>query len=334
MTVIGITMGCPAGIGPEIILGYFVGRQQQREVRPVVLGDRAVLEKCGKDLQLPAPCKTWSPGTPLPESGIPVVQLSELHAGDFVWGHPNIATGKAMAHYIEAGVELARQGLIDGIATCPIAKKTLNDAGFNFPGHTEMLASLTRSTDYAMMLAGSKLRVTLVTIHCPLSAVAGRLSIEAVYRLIRTTHRALTIDFAIDKPRIAVAGLNPHGGENKLFGSEEEEIIEPAVERGRRDNIDVSGPYPPDTVFYKAASGTFDAVVCMYHDQGLIPFKLLHFDDGVNITLGLPLVRTSVDHGTAYDIAGKGIASHLSLSEAVNLAARISRNRAIYHSRK
>ncbi len=334
MTVIGITMGCPAGIGPEIILGYFAGRQQLSEDRPVVLGDMAVLEKCGRDLQLPAPCRPWSPGAPLPDSGIPVVQLSELQAEDLVWGHPNLATGKAMARYIEAGVELARQGLIDGIATCPIAKSTLNDAGFNFPGHTEMLASLTRSTDYAMMLAGSRLRVTLVTIHCPLNSVAGSLTIDAIYRLIKTTHRALSIDFAIAAPKIAVAGLNPHGGENQLFGSEEQEIIEPAVKRGRRDNIEVSGPYPPDTVFHKAASGAFDAVVCMYHDQGLIPFKLLHFDDGVNITLGLPIVRTSVDHGTAYDIAGKGIASHLSLSAAVNLAARICRNRAIYHNRE
>jgi len=327
-------MGCPAGIGPEIILGYFAKNQNRPDIRPVVLGDQAVLEKCGNDLHLPAPCRPWSPGSPLPENGIPVVSLSSLRSKDIVWGHPNRATGKAMAHYIKAGVELARQGLIDGIATCPIAKSTLNEAGYNFPGHTEMLADLTGSTDFAMMLAGSRLRVTLVTIHCPLSAVASRLSTEAVYRLIQTTHRALVIDFAIERPRIAVAGLNPHGGENRLFGSEEKEIIEPAIERAQGENITVSGPYPPDSVFHKAASGAFDAVVCMYHDQGLIPFKLLHFDDGVNITLGLPIVRTSVDHGTAYDIAGKGVASHLSLSEAVNLAARISQNRAIYHSRE
>jgi 4-hydroxythreonine-4-phosphate dehydrogenase len=152
--------------------------------------------------------------------------------------------------------------------------------------------------------------------------------------MIHTTHQALTIDFAIKNPQIAVAGLNPHSGENRLFGSEEEQVISPAIKQARQELIDVSGPYPPDTLFYKAASGAFDAVVCMYHDQGLIPFKLLHFDDGVNITLGLPIVRTSVDHGTAYDIAGKGLASHRSLDAAINLAAVISRNRATARIRR
>jgi 4-hydroxythreonine-4-phosphate dehydrogenase len=166
-----------------------------------------------------------------------------------------------------------------------------------------------------------------VTIHRPLREVADSLTIDAIYNMILTTHQALSIDFAIKEPKIAVAGLNPHGGESLLFGNEEERIIGPAIERAKTDHIRVSGPYPPDTVFFKAASGDFDAVVCMYHDQGLIPFKLLHFEDGVNITLGMPIVRTSVDHGTAYDIAGKGLASHRSLVEAVNLAAVISRNR-------
>ncbi|NOR26558.1 MAG: 4-hydroxythreonine-4-phosphate dehydrogenase PdxA [Desulforhopalus sp.] len=332
MTIIGITMGCPAGIGPEIILRYFAGNEDSTNIRAVVLGDRKVLEKCSADLQLPAQCVSWTPGSPLPASGIPVVQLSALELEDIEWGHPNKATGIAMAHYIESGVKLAQQGHIQGIATCPISKSSLNDAGYHFPGHTEMLATLTKAPSFAMMMAGSKLRVTLVTIHCPLRDVANSLTKEAVYSMIRTTHQALGIDFAINEPKIAVAGLNPHGGENRLFGSEEEQVIGPAIELARTKKINVSGPYPPDTVFFKAASGDFDAVVCMYHDQGLIPFKLLHFEDGVNITLGLPIVRTSVDHGTAYDIAGKGLASHRSLDEAVKLAAVISRNRAS-HSR-
>jgi 4-hydroxythreonine-4-phosphate dehydrogenase len=330
MTIIGITMGCPAGIGPEIILRYFAGTTTSSALRPIVLGDGAVLEQCGAALHLPAPCVSWSPGSALPGAGIPVVQLSALRPGDVIWGQPNKVTGRAMANYIETGVKLSQQGVIDGIATCPIAKSSLNDAGYHFPGHTEMLAHLTKTTDYAMMLAGSRLRVTLVTIHCPLREVVNRLSPDAIYNLIRTTHRALKIDFAIEAPRIAVAGLNPHGGENRLFGSEEELIIGPAVARAADEGMNVSGPYPPDTVFYRAASANFDAVVCMYHDQGLIPFKLLHFDDGVNITLGLPIVRTSVDHGTAYDIAGKGLASYKSLGEAVECAALISRNRANY----
>jgi 4-hydroxythreonine-4-phosphate dehydrogenase len=196
-----------------------------------------------------------------------------------------------------------------------------------------MLANLTNASSFAMMMAGSKLRVTLVTIHCPLREVAPRLTSQAVYSMIRITHQALTTDFAIRNPRIAVAGLNPHGGENQLFGSEEQLVIGPAIDQAQTEHVDASGPYPPDTVFYKAASGTFDAVVCMYHDQGLIPFKLLHFDDGVNVTLGLPIVRTSVDHGTAYDIAGKGLASHRSLDEAIRLAASISRNRAAEQQR-
>jgi 4-hydroxythreonine-4-phosphate dehydrogenase len=235
-----------------------------------------------------------------------------------------------MAGYIEAGVELSQQGFIDGIATCPISKSSLNAAGYLFPGHTEMLASLTKAPSYAMMMAGSKLRVTLVTIHCPLREVASRLTKDSVYGMIHETHRALEIDFGINEPRIAVAGLNPHGGENRLFGDEEQQIIGPAIEHARTNKMNISGPFPPDTVFFKAAAGEFDAVVCMYHDQGLIPFKLLHFEDGVNITLGLPIVRTSVDHGTAYDIAGKGLASNRSLDEAIRLAALISRNRATY----
>ncbi len=331
-------MGCPAGIGPEIILRSFAGTTKFADIQPVVLGDKHVLEKCGEELGLPAPCIDWTPGTPLPTeltgNCIPVVQLSSFEPGDIECGHPNKATGRAMAHYIETGVKLAQQGMIHGIATCPISKSSLNDAGYHFPGHTEMLASLTKTSSFAMMLAGNKLRVTLVTIHCPLSEVAHRLTMEAVYRMIRTTHQALTIDFAIRDPKIAVAGFNPHGGENRLFGSEEEQIISPAIKQAQTEQINVSGPYPPDTLFYKAASGAFDAVVCMYHDQGLIPFKLLHFDDGVNITLGLPIVRTSVDHGTAYDIAGKGLASHQSLDEAIKLAAVISRNRATQQERE
>lgn len=324
-------MGCPSGIGPEIILRYFAGIDNSSDIHPVVLGDIKVLEKCGTDLTLPAPCVPWLPGSSVPASGIPVIQLSALEQEDIEWGHPNKATGSAMAHYIEAGVEFAQKGLIQGITTCPISKSSLNEAGYHFPGHTEMLADLTKTTSFAMMLAGSRLRVTLVTIHCPLREVADALTVNAVYNMIHTTHRALMVDFGINNPKIAVAGLNPHCGENKLFGNEEEQIIGPAIELAKKDNLNVFGPYPPDTVFFKASSGEYDAVVCMYHDQGLIPFKLLHFDDGVNITLGLPIVRTSVDHGTAYDIAGKGLASHRSLAEAVRLAAFISRNRYLHN---
>ncbi len=332
MNTIGITMGCPAGIGPEILLRYLSRVTADSAIRHVILGDIGVLEKCGRELSIGHALKVWQPGTALPDNATPVVPVSRLDTASFTWGQPNVSTGRAMADYIITAVDLARRNLLDGIATCPISKSSLNKAGYLYPGHTEMLAQLTGSDDYCMMMAGKKLRVTLVTIHCDLAKVPSLLNRQAVFKLITTTDKALKMDFGIRSPRIGVAGLNPHGGEEGLFGSEELMSIKPAVDQAKSAGIDAAGPFPPDTVFYRAACGDFDAVVCMYHDQGLIPFKLLHFEDGVNVTLGLPLVRTSVDHGTAYDIAGKGIANHHSLREAVRLAAFISRNRKNYCS--
>jgi 4-hydroxythreonine-4-phosphate dehydrogenase len=326
-------MGCPAGIGPEIILRYLADTATSPSIRPVILGDIDVLLRSAAALGLPAPLVTWQPGFPLPTEAIPVVQVSSLAPNMVRCGYPNKTTGQAMANYIETGVTLIQEGILQGLTTCPISKLSLNSAGYNFPGHTEMLADLTNTADYAMMMAGKRLRVTLVTIHRPLREVAKGLSPEAILRLIRLTNTALNIDFGIHRPRIGVAGLNPHAGEHGLFGDEEEKLIAPAIAQGQQQSIDVSGPFPPDTIFYKAASGEFDAVVAMYHDQGLIPFKLLHFDDGVNVTLGLPIVRTSVDHGTAYDIAGKGLAKHRSLTEAVRLAASIISNRRSFQAR-
>jgi len=322
-------MGCPVGIGPEIIFHYFQQLPSKTPYKTVVLGDLAVMEKIRNKLGFTVPIASWLPGTPLPDSAIPIVQISSLSADTLQWGQPTHSTAHAMVNYINKGVTLITQGWLHGIATCPISKASLNNAGYNFPGHTEILAHLTQTTDYAMMMAGSKLSVTLVTIHCPLSEVSITISTQSILKIIRTTHNGLKNDFGIAEPRIAVAGLNPHGGENQLFGNEELHTIHPAVSLGRGEGIDVSGPFPPDTVFVKASRGHYDAVVCMYHDQGLIPFKLLHFNDGVNVTLGLPIVRTSVDHGTAYDIAGQGVANGDSLKEAVKLAAKISYNRNI-----
>ena len=327
MLRIGITMGCPVGVGPEIILKYFAGRTGYQKFAPVVLGDIGILERCRRELGIDLACTVWHPGEPIPADRIPVIAVSNLETRTLHWGTPNRETGKMMAEYISAAVSLIQDGLLDGMATCPISKKALREAGFSFPGHTEMLAHLTGSQDPVMMMAGSRLRVTLVTIHCPLADVASQISHASILRLIRITHRALITDFDIQIPRIAVAGLNPHGGEQGLFGDEEMLKIAPAIEDARREGMDAQGPFPPDTVFLKAAAGDYDAVVCMYHDQGLIPFKLLHFTDGVNVTLGLPIVRTSVYHGTAYDIAGKGIADSRSLAVAVDLAGIIACNR-------
>lgn len=329
MTTIGITMGCPAGIGPEIIQHYFNKLHSNDPITTVVLGDIGILDRCGAELGYAKKCAPWQPGSPVATDTIPVLPLSSLPASELVWGQPTLASAKAMAHYIEQGVNLATQGILDGITTCPISKASLQQAGFKYPGHTEMLSHLTGTKDFAMMLAGSTLRVTLVTIHCALDHVTAQLSRANILHLIRLTHRALMTDFAITTPRIGVAGLNPHAGEEGLFGTEEQELIAPAVAMAQDEGIDAAGPFPPDTIFYKASQGQFDAVVCMYHDQGLIPFKLLHFHDGVNVTLGLPIVRTSVDHGTAYDIAGKGIADPSSLAAAIATAAAISTNRGL-----
>jgi 4-hydroxythreonine-4-phosphate dehydrogenase len=327
MRRIAITMGCPVGIGPEIVLKFFSEAAEFSDYSPVVLGDIGVLQRCAGELKIDSELLPWQPGTPVHKGQIPVLALSCLPARDLLWGHPTIATGKAMVSYIEKAVSLILDGTFSAMVTCPISKASLNRAGYPFPGHTEMLAALTRCKDYVMMMAGSRLRITLATIHCSLASVPARLNKEVLRSLIQTTDSSLRRDFGIACPRIAVAGLNPHAGETGLFGCEEEEIILPAIVSMQALGIQVLGAFPPDPIFSKAACGMYDAVICMYHDQGLIPFKLLHFKDGVNVTLGLPIVRTSVDHGTAYDIAGKGMADPASLAAAVELAARIAGNR-------
>jgi len=242
------------------------------------------------------------------------------------WGKPDIRTGKAMAGYIEEGVRLVQDGTLSAMVTCPITKSALKLAGYDYPGHTEMLAHLIGSRQHLMIMAGKRLNVALVTIHEPISRIAGLLTVEKVTECIRLTAQALRNDFGLDKPRIAVAALNPHAGEQGMFGEEEVTVISPAVAACSSEGS-ISGPWPPDTVFHRALAGDFDAVIAMYHDQGLIPFKLVHFSDGVNVTLGLPIVRTSVDHGTAYDIAGQGRADCSSLRAAFELAAEIAYNR-------
>ncbi|WP_446007877.1 4-hydroxythreonine-4-phosphate dehydrogenase PdxA [Candidatus Electrothrix sp.] len=329
MEPIAVTMGCPVGIGPEILLSFFEGLEKRTKFPPVVLGDLAVLSQVAAQLNVQIEPVPWLPGQEIEPGSLPVMELSQLNAKKLHWGEPIQETSVAMADYIRHAVQHTLRGDFAAMVTCPISKKALNNAGIHFPGHTEMLAHLTETDKYLMMLAGSRLRVVLVTIHEPLAKIPELLTIHEIQECIRMTAHALQKDFAINNPRIAVAGLNPHSGEQGMFGQEEIEIIKPALEQYnfRGCNAEVSGPWPPDTIFYKAANGEFDAVVCMYHDQGLIPFKLLHFQDGVNVTLGLPIVRTSVDHGTAYDIAGQGKADSSSLRAAWQMAAEIAYNR-------
>ncbi len=327
--IIGITMGDPSGIGPEIVIKALADKALYDLCRPVVFGDEAVLSSNIMN----APCKmSLNPiQNPVEATGthgtVDLVAVSRLNSSDVLPGKPTPEGGKAMVAYIVMAVQAAQEGATEAVVTCPINKSLMHGAGYRFEGHTQLLAHLTHTDRYVMMLAGKKLRVALVTIHCALKDVSDLLSTESIYQTIALTAQALQRDFGIDHPRLAVAALNPHGSESGLFGSEEEEIIKPAVTKASRAGWHSVGPLPADTLFYKAATGHFDAVVAMYHDQGLIPLKVLDFADAVNITLGLPIVRTSVDHGTAYDIAGSGKADASSLKAAVRLAVTMALNR-------
>jgi 4-hydroxythreonine-4-phosphate dehydrogenase len=323
--LIGITMGDPAGIGPEIIVKALEKQSIWKLCVPLVLGDPEVMARalrvCGSRLPLTLAEEVQKeyPG----KKQIYLHPLSELDLGSFGYGAPTSRTGKAMVGYILKAIGYALNRQIDGIVTCPINKAAIALAGYPYPGHTELLAAETKTQEYAMMLTGETLKVVLVTIHHQLKQVPELLSKEKIVSCIRLTHRALNDHFGVANPRVAVAALNPHAGEEGLFGAEEHAIIAPAIREAQAEGIDAAGPFPADTLFYHAVRGGCDAVVCMYHDQGLIPLKLLHFEDAVNVTLGLPIIRTSVDHGTAYDIAGTGQANPKSLINAVKMAAHM-----------
>ncbi len=324
LPIVGITMGDPMGIGPEIIVKALAHQSLYKVCRPIVLGDlqrlATALEQTGRTTQLHA-IQAPAQGRYAPD-GIDILACSELALPPDIWGRPTRATGSAMVAYVLTAIELTMQKQLQAVVTAPINKAAMQLAGYQFNGHTEIFAKWTQTAKYAMMLAGDRLRVVLVTIHMALARVPHRLNTTIISETIQITHQALKDRFGLTNPRIAVAGLNPHAGEAGLFGSEEQTFILPAVTAAQKAGINVTGPLPPDTVFYQALNGGYDTVVCMYHDQGLIPFKLAHFDDGVNTTLGLPIIRTSVDHGTAYDIAGKGAASEKSLVAAIEMAAQ------------
>jgi len=325
--VVAITMGDPSGVGPEIIAKSLADPAIHEACRPLVLGDAAAMKRAlvvtGSRLGLELVAEVPSRSN-CRENVIFLRSLSDLSIADMEFGRPSKAAGDAMYRYICEAVRLCLAGKVEAIATAPICKEALNDAGHQYPGHTELLAELTGTGDFVMMLAGERLRVALVTIHEALADVPRLITREKILSTVRIVHRGLDRYFK-KNPRIAVLALNPHCGEGGLFGAEEKDIIAPAVDAARGEGIDAIGPLSADTLFHFAAKGEYDAVVCMYHDQGLIPLKLLHFDDGVNITLGLPIIRTSVDHGTAYNLAGTGKASERSMSAAILTAARMAR---------
>ena len=328
LPIIGITMGDPAGVGPEIIVKALSDPAVCGICRPVVLGDRGALALCLKGDEA---CSIHEISHPSKAEGRPrkidLIAVCRLDGECLTPGVPEVEGGAAMVECIVTAVEMAKRSDIAAIVTCPINKALMHRAGHHYEGHTQLIAELTSTKDYVMMLAGERLRVALATIHCALKDVPHLLSKEVILKTITITSRALGLDFGFENPRIAVAGLNPHAGEEGLFGTEEAEFIAPAVRAAREQGHPVEGPFPPDTIFHRAASGHYDAVIAMYHDQGLIPLKLLHFSDAVNVTLGLPIIRTSVDHGTAYDIAGKGKADPSSLKAAIRMAAMMAKNR-------
>ena len=323
--ILALTMGDPVGVGPEIIVKALADSQIYQVCRPLVLGDFPALERARTVSGPPnihlaerPEVGRYKPGT------MDLMPLSELKPHDLEYGRPTRASGKAMVSYILRAIELAMEQQVAGMVTAPISKLSMNLSGYHYPGHTELLAEKTGTPEVAMMLAGDEFRVILATIHCALAEVPGRLSIEGLVRLFHLICRALDRDFGLAGAPLAVAALNPHAGEGGMFGREEAEIIIPAVREAQAVGLPVEGPFPADTLFWRHRQGEFAAVVCMYHDQGLIPLKLLHFMDGVNVTLGLPIIRTSVDHGTAYDLAGTGKAIALSLKAALRMAAAMA----------
>lgn len=325
---LGITMGCPVGIGPEIILKALNQKKDLIE-RCLIIGDINILNYTKKLLNLDLKIVEVDSPEHIITNKVNVISVTRLDINQLKLGKPDKITGKASYTYIKKAIEFALSKKICAIVTAPISKIGLKYASINFPGHTEILAHFSNTKKYAMMLAGKKLKVVLVTIHAPLKEVPKLISKEKIIDLLSLINLSFKIDMGIKEPKIAVCGLNPHAGENGMFGQEEIEIIEPAIKNAQKMGINAKGPFPPDTIFYRAVNGEFDVVLCQYHDQGLIPLKLLHFKDGVNVTLGLPFIRTSVDHGTAYDISGKNLADPTSLIEASYMAWNMAKNRKI-----
>jgi 4-hydroxythreonine-4-phosphate dehydrogenase len=327
--LLGITMGDPAGIGPEVIVKALAGSRVRRVCLPLVIGSLAIMQQTVKRLKLKLDV--------VPVNGheraafranqIAVLDPLEQPLGRITLGAAAPETGGASVDFIKKAVHLAQIGCIDGIVTAPINKEAINMAGCHFPGHTELLADLTGAEESGMMIVGGPLKIMFVTTHVAIKDLPVLLTKPKIEKGIRLAHLALNRLFGIQKPRIGVAALNPHAGEHGLFGDEESRVVLPAARAAQAKGILASDPLPADTLFGKAARGEYDGVVALYHDQGLIPLKLVAFGTCVNLTVGLPIIRTSVDHGTAFDIVGKGVADPGSLIEAVALAAALVERR-------
>jgi 4-hydroxythreonine-4-phosphate dehydrogenase len=325
---IAITMGDGAGVGPEIIMKSLAKESLYDIYQPFVIGDAKILERAGEIVSTNLAVRSiqsvdeaeFSYGT------VDCIDLDLLPA-DLPFGEVSAVAGNGSFRYLEKAIALANNKEIEGICTAPLNKEALHKAGHIFPGHTEILAELTGTTDFAMMLSAPALRVIHVTTHVGIIDAVKKINPDRTYKVIKLADETLK-RAGIGAPKIAVCGINPHAGENGLFGyGEEEEKVVPAVQKAQAEGIDVVGPLPADTLFFRATRGDFDIVVAMYHDQGHGPIKVLGLEAGVNITVGLPIIRTSVDHGTAFDIAGKGIADEQSLMEAMKQAVDLAPKR-------
>jgi len=324
---IGITMGDPTGIGPEIIVKALSMKEPFQACRPIVFGDRGVLLRAIQIQNLSATLEVIDqiPGNGYLPQKIFLFSLSQLEGASLRFGQPDRACGEAMVKYIEEAVKWAKAGKLDAITTCPINKQVMNMAGYPFPGHTELLAHLVGSSFVGMMFLGSRWKIVLVTTHLPLKDVSKWVTANRVLTILQLTEDGMKKYFGIPHPKFAVLGLNPHCGEEGLLGEEEKKEIVPAIAEAKSLGMNVEGPFSPDSFFDLSRDYTFDVIVSMYHDQGLIPIKMFDFKEAVNFTLGLPFIRTSVDHGTAYNIAGKGLADPTNLIKAILTAANLSK---------
>ncbi|MEH8107259.1 4-hydroxythreonine-4-phosphate dehydrogenase PdxA [Gallibacterium anatis] len=323
--VLGITMGDAAGIGAEIIVKSLSDKHLYEIAQPIVIGDKKMMQRALDLLQSPLKINvvTNLDNLNAKYGTIDLVDLDNVPA-DLPYSQVDPRAGKAAYEYVEKAVQYAMANKIQAVVTAPLNKEALHAGGKMFPGHTEILAQLSGTKDYSMMLVSEKLRVIHVTTHVQLRKACDLVKKERVLTVIKLADENAKM-LGFKQPRVAVAGLNPHSGENGMFGDEDRKEIVPAVEAAKQLGINASGPIPPDTVFHRAANlDEFDIVVVMYHDQGHIPIKLLGFDTGVNVTVGLPFIRTSVDHGTAFPIAGKGIADSKSMTESLYLAAQMA----------
>lgn len=325
--VIGITMGDPAGVGPEIIVKALSENINSRNYTPVVIGDLTVIQDALKQYKISIAARLISDFNSLPETNdIWVYDVDRLDRTDFSMGKVHKGAGDIAYKTILKGVELAQKGKIAAIVTAPICKESLHLAGHHFDGHTGLIAHLTNTRKYRMLFSAEKLKILHVTAHLSLQDAINRLTPELVYESITLGHQHLQ-ELGLPTQRIAVCGLNPHAGENGIFGREDLDIIRPAVEQARSEGISVEGPLPADTTFLRAYTGHYDMVIAQYHDQGHAPGKLVAFDTAVNVTVGLPIIRTSVDHGTAFDIAGKGIAKYGNLHCAIDYAVKLAQKK-------